>query len=300
MFILIIFLQIFGSESFTSQSNTQIKINHHCNAIQLDQSILDKGQRAGGNYHTDMWMKYWDPSWSCQLDQKFGKFANGWKDGAKWVCNSHLIKQGDCLVYSFGSLGEFDFEIDVSKKLQCEIHIFDPFNMGPYMSTDHLPNHPEVFLHPIGLTEKSHNFTLNNRTVVMKSLDDIIVSLGHVGRVIDLLKVDIEGCEFGVMDDPNMWAKINPLVEIDQILIEVHALGINRQNYKFRPPQLYSAFQVDNLFRVLHAEGFAIFHKEVNALVKASHGCSEFSLVKLDIDCEGKKSKSKKPSKYLV
>jgi hypothetical protein len=49
-------------------------------------------------------------------------------DGHKWVCDPHrLATKDDCLVYSFGSNGNFYFEQHLhSVAPNCEIHVFDP------------------------------------------------------------------------------------------------------------------------------------------------------------------------------
>lgn len=49
----------------------------------------------------------------------------------------------------------------------------------------------------------------------MKSLSDIVKELGH--ERIDIVKIDIEGSEYSVID-----SILSAPVEIDQILIEIH------------------------------------------------------------------------------
>ena len=69
----------------------------------------------------------------------------GFNDGAKWVCDVDLIVpptitkdpgnqsvadggavvSPPCLVYSFGSNGNFAFEKGLLDRQRCEIHIFD-------------------------------------------------------------------------------------------------------------------------------------------------------------------------------
>ena len=48
-------------------------------------------------------------------------------DGGKWICGlEEIAKKPRCVVYSFGSQGNFDFETTVHRTApQCEIHTFD-------------------------------------------------------------------------------------------------------------------------------------------------------------------------------
>ncbi len=109
-------------------------------------------------------------------------------------------------------------------------------------------------------------------------------------------------CEFGVMDDPKMWGKLDALnVSIDQIQIEMHLAGVNKKTYTFRPAVSYDVDSLDKMFRELHKQGFVAYHKEVNALAAAHNDCAEYGFVKLDIDCRTKNVKEgQKKSKYLV
>jgi hypothetical protein len=67
----------------------------------------------------------WDPDFSCLLEDSIGQLS---ADGHKWVCDPHrLATKDDCLVYSFGSNGNFFFEQHLqSVAPNCEIHVFDP------------------------------------------------------------------------------------------------------------------------------------------------------------------------------
>lgn len=82
--------------------------------------------------------------------------------------------------------------------------------------------------------------------------------LGHTH--IDILKMDIEGSE--------LQALAGPLHEIGQIAVEVHAWKGNAA--------------VAQLFKHLHAQGFAIFHKEPNIEWGGTDCCCvEFSLMQV-------------------
>ena len=105
----------------------------------------------------------------------------------------------------------------------------------------------------------------------------MVRDLGHVGRTIDILKVDCEGCEWTTFAS---W--FDAPVTISQILVEVHSVGTvvskdgssDDDRTKFPPAK--------HFFQRLHDENFAIFHKEANIQWTAFENlCLEFSLVRL-------------------
>ena len=129
-------------------------------------------------------------------------------DGPKWTCDPHrLAKQKkDCLIYSFGSAGQYEFE-DAHVKLldkQCEIHVFDP---GNYARDDDADKN-NIHYHQWGLKatgdetpEKSSEFFQQRAGLAVKDEDkkfltfgETIKRLGHEKRTIDIFKLDCEGC----------------------------------------------------------------------------------------------------------
>ena len=210
-----------------------------------------------------------EPSFTCAGEERLGKQG----DGGKWVCNpGELAKKPTCLVYSIGSNNKFDFESalldNVSKN--CEIHVFDhTVSTLRLVSKQRKPW--KVHFHQIGLaatTSDGGDF---------KSLSDMVRDLGHVGRTIDIFKIDCEGCEWTTFAS---W--FDAPVKISQILVAVHALGavVSKERYdsgddvKFPPARRF--------FQRLHDENFAIFHKEANIQWTAFENlCLEFSLVRL-------------------
>ncbi|CAF1149179.1 unnamed protein product, partial [Didymodactylos carnosus] len=122
----------------------------------------------------------WEPNFSCEFERRLGNIG----DGGKWVCDVHHIQsKPTCLIYSFGSNGDFSFENAIKSVLpKCEIHTFD---MGVY----HCPPNVCTF-HQAKLGDGLDGTT--------KSLEMIINQLNHTQREIDILKVDIEGAEFSL------------------------------------------------------------------------------------------------------
>ena len=282
----------------TSSSLLTLRSNHHCKSLQRQTNLNGKRMHLKDSR---VWMRYWDPTWTCPIDEKFGHHgAEGWRDGAKWVCNPQIIEENRCLVYSFGSLGEYDFENTISSRKHCEIHVFDPFNVGSP------PKDQRITVHKVGIAEVSkdihqrlRNGSLSNDVVIMKSLPDIVRMLGHEGRNIDILKIDVEGCEYGVLDNASMWQELKNLkVSFDQVLAEIHIAGVNRESFFWRGGVQYSGTDVDRLFRALTMEGYAMFHKEGNMDPRANNLCTEYGFVKLNIDCSNQDHISK--SKYYM
>ena len=205
------------------------------------------------------YQKNWDPDFSCPAEDKIGNMG----DGHKWVCDPHRIaSQKDCLVYSIGSNGQFDFEEGIQQRLPfCEIHIFD--------FTDYsrrVPKGLNVTYHAWGLKPSYSSNNIPGRTPKWesdtasewKSLPEIVEILGHSDRLIEIFKIDCEGCEWYTYKD---WLRFN----IRQIMVETHRT----------PPN------VNDFFSDIHAANFVMFHKEANILGTRGNAI-EFSFLKMN------------------
>mmetsp|Transcript_10448 Transcript_10448/g.14961 ORF Transcript_10448/g.14961 Transcript_10448/m.14961 type:complete len:196 (-) Transcript_10448:205-792(-) len=189
-------------------------------------------------------------------------------EGHKWVCDPHRLRQ-DCLVYSFGSNGNFRFEHHLSQLApHCEIHVFDPTDFRQKMGS--LKAHYHAWgLKPSYSTDRSkvyekfsRRFENNLDGLEFKTLHESVRELGHEGRRIDIFKIDCEGCEWRTYED---WIKGG--VDLRQVFIEVH-------NF---PPI------ANKMFEDIHDEGFVIFHKEPN-IQWGGGNCVEFSFLRLHKD----------------
>jgi len=96
----------------------------------------------------------------------------------------------------------------------------------------------------------------------LKSLTEIIETLGHQDRTIDILKIDCEGCEFEALTP--LFVS-NTLINVRQILIEIHA-------------DIQKSY---DLLKAMADHGFVIFHKEANLPSKGT--CIEFGLIRLSV-----------------
>lgn len=277
----------------------KLRVERHCRELQKELAVptSSKGVEAGKLWL--WWTNHWEPSWGCPLEERVMHTGSQYPplqtsgDGGKWVCDVSLIPSPSrgsepCLVYSFGSHGHYEFEMGIYERIGCEIHTFDPFTLGV------APPIESIHTHPWGLAMSDYETPplpwWNNEQKVMRSLESIVNSLGHKHKEIDILKVDIDGVEFGIFDNPKFWAvmRSNEIV-FKQLLIEIHFEGISTD--RFTPDfltahnekkGLNTGESIDQMLRVITSNGYAMFHKEVNL---AANDACEYSFVKLDISC---------------
>jgi hypothetical protein len=178
------------------------------------------------------------------------------------ICDPHRIRQQEsCLVYSVGSNNDFSFEAAILQSIgsHCEIHTFDP---GDYKAGAKANN---VTYHQWAIGDKDGD----ERGFPMKTLKTTLRELGHDdGRVIDIFKIDCEGCE---IDSVLSWFDTN--VTLRQILVEVH--------YKWAVDK-----GLIDYFKTMFLNNYVIFHKEHNILRATQRNnvvrCVEFTFLKLD------------------
>lgn len=192
--------------------------------------------------------RIYDPfvmSVSCPAMEKVGNDV----DGGKWTCGARNLNQANCLVYSFGSRDDFSFEGGVlALSPTCEIHTFDP-------TLDKAPqNKPRVVhFHSVGVGAVDGAASHNGRNFSAKSYASILRMLGHDGRVADILKIDVEGYEFGVMQ--SIVKEVPRTLWPRQVLMEIHVWRGTVE----RP--LAKLFE---LFKLMECAGYRAFSREPN------------------------------------
>ena len=291
------------------------RIERHCRAIKLDILRPASMKKRWGAHFGLWWQDYFEPSWACPLEERIqlrNPLSNKDReeshgDGGKWVCDAGMLgKTRPCLVYSFGSNGDYSFELGLGKRTdgKCEVHVFDPFNTEPISATRRELNSTKeklagenIHVHNFGIA--SHDYTTppltkwKGLTAEFKSLQSIASSLNHAGRTIDVLKIDIDGGEYGLLDNSTFWDTLDQSgIKIGQLLLEVHFNAISPVTFRFRDElnnwvRARTGEEVDGVLRSLLSRGFAIFHKEVNLIGRPPNDACEFSLIRLNVQCGG-------------
>ena len=207
-------------------------------------------------------------------------------DFSKWVCNTRALaaQKPRCLVYAFGGHSEVDWDIAMTRHTGCEHHIFDPTApchepnkekesctlwaelLGPSL----IAEHNITAYHPYGIYSHDGPKKWFRHKVPVYTLPTIMKMLGHTGRRIDVLKLDIEGSEFEVI--PSL---VDSGIEIGQLLIEVHwPLHGNRPDFNKHPKHKQTTALHAQFFGVLESMGFAVAHVEFN--IWCGFTCVEF------------------------
>lgn len=169
----------------------------------------------------------------------------------------------DAIVYSFGIGQDTSFDDAIIQKHNCHVHGYDPTPKSIEWIAQRSDLSPKFHFHPFGLDKetrithfnlpknKEHvsgsiinhqNVDENNMVEVqMKSLIDIVSENNH--SYIDVLKMDIEGSEYCVID-----SILNSSIEIRQILLEIHERFFDNGIEKTK-----------ELLNSLHQHGYKVF-----------------------------------------
>ena len=210
-----------------------------------------------------------EPEWNCDEEDRIGKVFG---DGGKFICGISTLANvtaTDCLVYSIGSNYDTTFEQHVRQLTKCEMHTFDP--------TIHVERLADVAsqynfqVHPWGLG--THHANVNALT-----LSNIMERLNHVGKTINILKIDCEGCEHEALAEVFQLCADGKL-KIEQLAIEIHSHKniINPPTQPVTPGDDYN--KAVSFFKGADKCGLVIFHKERNHWGCDGYGCIEYSLI---------------------
>ncbi|KAF4719064.1 hypothetical protein FOZ63_026224, partial [Perkinsus olseni] len=194
------------------------------------------------------------PEVSCEFEERLGTRG----DGGKWVCESYKLgrefRREPVIIYSVGYGNSFSFEAAFHDEVNenAEIFVFE---------IDKELYEKAVRLGPAYITWKHWGLaSRDDRAKEHFTLPTMRRMLGHADRVIDIFKIDCEGCEF---DTFRTWFDVkNDKSLPTQILIEVH----------WRDPK-----SARSLLEYLMQLDYVIFRREPNYLAKSSY--MEFGLV---------------------
>ncbi len=155
-------------------------------------------------------------------------------DYGGWTVIPSLLGK-DCIVYAVGVGSDISFDRAMTDRFQCSVYAFDPTPMArEWIERQSLP--PGMTFHPVGLAaadgevafklppvEGWDSFSLLEGEAdgaahvicPVRRLESLMGQLGH--SHIDVLKMDIEGFEYQVIEDV-----LSGSVRPDQWLIEFH------------------------------------------------------------------------------
>lgn len=170
-----------------------------------------------------------------------------------------MVQGPDCIVYSFGSYGQVDFEeaLITATRGNCRVHVFD-FTLTPDLA-NRVQAIPGVTFHDYGIGSidiiVNDSYEGGAKTVheyQLKSLPTIMRELGHTW--ISIFKMDVEGAEYEVL--PSIiehYSSEGLVVPITQAQIEYH-------HWTNKP----SAQDLVGTLRLMEQNGFRSFHTEFN------------------------------------
>jgi FkbM family methyltransferase len=195
---------------------------------------------------------------------------------ASWTFYPSLLNEKS-VVYSFGVGDDISFDLALINKFDLQVFAFDPTPKSvDWVATQNITK--QFVFHPVGVADFDGKAKFNppknpnhiSATIVTRpetkdmaykvdvlTVKSIMQQLGH--RHIDLLKMDIEGAEYQVIDDM-MSKNIKP----DQILIEFH--------HRFKN---IGSKKTVNTVKQLRNMGYLVFH--------ISKTGEEISFIKADL-----------------
>jgi FkbM family methyltransferase len=180
-------------------------------------------------------------------------------DGARWcICPDGLSVSS--VVYSFGVREDVSFELELIRQFGVRVNVFDPtLRSIEWLRKQALPE--KIHFYAYGLAEQdrtckfspprnpahvSHSIVGRKTTraaieVPVRRLASIMRALGH--KRIVLLKMDVEGAEYGVIADA-----ISSGIPVGQLLVEFH----------HRWPEI-GIEKTEAAIRALNRAGYSIF-----------------------------------------
>ena len=201
-------------------------------------------------------------------------FQTGDGNTRKGMLNPELAfanTREDCVVYGLGISNDASFEDQLSQFCR-QVHAFD-CTIGKNNSA--VAGHPFTF-HDFCIGEKpaagNGYFQEPIETYKYSTLESTMRTLGH--ETVDILKMDIEGAEWGVLEKILEDMPVSKLPK--QLIFELHTACANPEAV---PPTLVAGRDADavrSLFKRLVAAGYRVLEKSVNP---GDGCCSEFVLI---------------------
>ena len=159
------------------------------------------------------------PTTSC-LQTRYGTL----NDGGKTLCNvKQFLSDSRCLIYSFGVRYTCRVEQLIHEEYaHCEILMFDPTSAEFFKTS---PCCRQSNMQCIETALGGGQDVADTVGMAGDTLTEIMRRHGHVRRKINLLKMDIEGSEYGAMEYHMNNAQTASFPAVDLLLMEIHALS---------------------------------------------------------------------------
>lgn len=218
-----------------------------------------------------------EPKMKCSRERFVGSGNNSsgeYRDGAYHFCQDepYWIGRGHrmtpCLGYSFGIDYEWSFDDALALDFGCEVHSFDP---GMYDEPMHFTRKERIFFHRMGIdtsnSDEKYSRAMRDysyrkkygsekleelRKWKVRTLKQFMLYLGHRDKIIDMVKIDIEGPRQGYeIDVIRGFIQSGAHKCIRQLSFELHLFGPIAN-----PLYVRSAY---GMLKGLEAEGFKLY-----------------------------------------
>ena len=208
-------------------ANAQLTQLSETRAGELRTTLLRKGIYGPG---VTSHCAVMDPRWMAALQGRSSRVGctnmtnfsapDATRQGNDWqLCLDDWEPAQSCLAFSVGIGNAWQFDDALATQLGCEVHSFDPTQE---LLAAHKAHHvPGVQFHYVGLGRMQANaYGQKGRDAQMMHLPEMMRRWAGK-RTIDVLKLDCEGCEWGVL---NLLAFEYPslLRRVRLLLVELH------------------------------------------------------------------------------
>ena len=208
------FSQLMVTNSIRDEDNSTTPTN-------CSQPVDDWNSISADQMSNEQMLRYlhWSNSQSCSMTYDFGGVVIALTprgvDGQKTVCMDPGVvpESNDCLVYSFGINNEWSFD-RMFEHFGCQVYAFDP---SMYLTDRDVSLRIHFF--KLGLSDADTDHGPTNWK--LRTLDAIYRTLQqrHGPKVIDYLKIDIEGSEWSSL---KQILQSGMLDKVKQLGVEVH------------------------------------------------------------------------------
>jgi len=188
-----------------------------------------------GKYPYTLW-DFFPATYTCPHDiQRVGRLG----DGGKWVCGMSLYESKpaptishsstehpETVIYSFGVNDESTFEAEMLARIpsaQIYAYDFSVTSFGPQLSPSYSAR---AHFKQLGLGSKDELY----KTPQFFTLASLMAQNNH--SYIDILKIDIEGSEYGVLDAFMDSCESSGVIPIGQVMIELHLVDDKHVNFE--------------------------------------------------------------------